>query len=245
MTARPPDPRPPTGLPADLALGPAVREAAIQTYQHAIRLVPVNLAWGIGLLVVLSLAALVAPIVAVAVLPLLGLPLVGLARIAGHVARGEDAVLSDAADAMRGRGLAAVGAATALTLGAVVLGMNAWLGLTSGTPGGWAVATLAGWGLLAGALAGFPFWALLGDPARADLPFAEIVRTTAALVVARPRRLAGLALILSVVLAAATVLVAAILVVGIAFALVLTAVVALPAADRLVTARPDRPIIGA
>lgn len=245
MTARPPDPRPRTGASADLALGPAVREAAIQTYQHAIRLVPVNLVWGIGLLVVLSLAALVAPIVAVAVLPLLGLPLVGLARIAGHVARGEDAVLSDALDAIRDRGWAALGLAAAATFGGLVLGLNAWLGASSGTPAGWALATLAGWGLVAGWLIAFPVWALLGDPARTGRPAREIVRTAVGVVVARPRRLIGLALVITIVLAAAVVLVAAILVIGLAFAVVLAALVSLPAADRLVTPAAEGPIIEA
>lgn len=217
-------------------MGAALKAAGLALYQHSIRLVPLNLAWGLGLLVVLGIGLLGNPVVGLLLAPVLGLPLIGLARLAGHLARGRDVVLSDATQAIRSRGGAALVTAAGFVAAAAILGANLAGGILAGGPPGWALATLAGWGLLMLALAGFPFWALLGDPARAAWRVRDVARLTGLLVLAVPGRLALLAIALAAIVTIGTLLLAAILTLGVAYASLATAFAVLPTADRL-TAR--------
>jgi hypothetical protein len=156
-----------------------------------------------------------------------------VARLAGLIVRGHDVVLSDAWDVVRrrpGRTLLA-GVATEGTV--FVLIANVAIGLMTGTPLGLGLAVLAGWGLLAVALTALPFWVVLADPQRPDIGVVEAARLAAGLLLVRPGRLIALTLVLAVVLGITTVLMAALLTVGVAYAALLTARTVLPAADEI------------
>ena len=211
----------------------AVRPALVDLYHHSIRFVPVNLAWGLGLIGLLSLATVGAPLVALILAPLLALPLVGMARMAGEVARGRDVVLADAWDAVRELAIPAVVAGALGIIAMVVLAGNVLLGLGTGTVPAIAIAVAAGWGLVALALVALPFWVLLADPERADRGLVGAAADAAALFLVEPVRLLALTAVVAVVLVVGTVLVAAILTVAVAYAVLVTARVVVPAGDRL------------
>ena len=98
---------------------------------------------------------------------------------------------------------------------------------------------LAGWGLVGLWLTSLVFWTLLADPARAAWSAADVARLTGLLLLARPAMLAGLGLATAVVLIISAILVAALLIVSVAYAALVTAHRVLPAADRL-SARSTR-----
>ena len=211
----------------------ALRLALSDLYYHSIRLVPANLAWGVATLVVGWVAVSASPAVALLIAPLLALPLLGVARLAGLIVRGRDVVLSDAWHVVRRRPGRTLLAGIALEAIVLVLFANVVMGLMSGTPLGLGLAVLAGWGLLAVGLTAFPFWVILADPERPDIGIADAARLAGGLLLVRPGLLLGLALVLVVVLAVATVLMAALLTVGVAYAALLTARTVLPAADQV------------
>ena len=211
----------------------ALRLALTDLYQHSIRLVPLNLAWGLGLIVVLGLATAGAPWLAILVAPLLALPLLALARLAGEIVRGEEVVLSDAWRAIGELGVRAVVAGAFFVGAVVVLTSNVLLGLAEGTAPAAAIAVAAAWGLAATALVALPFWTLLADPARHGRGLAAALRECAALLLVEPSRLIRLAVVVTALLIVGTLLVAAILTVGVAYAVLVTARVVLPTADRL------------
>jgi hypothetical protein len=211
----------------------AARLALFDLYHHSIRLVPANLAWAVGFAVLLSAVALGAPLVALIGAPLLALPLVAIARLAGSIVRGEDVVLSDAWHAARELAVPAVVSGTLITIATLVLVSNVRLALLTGTPPSLAVGVAAGWGLVALWLVVLPFWVLLADPARVDRGPLAAARLAAGLLLVAPGRLLGLGLVVTTVLVVGTVLVAAVLTVAVAYAALVTARVVLPAADRL------------
>lgn len=211
----------------------ALRLALSDLYYHSIRLVPANLAWGVATLVVGWLAMTVSPVVALLIAPLLAFPLLAVARLAGLIVRGCDVVLSDAWHVVRRRPGRTLLAGIAFETIVLVLVANAVLGLMSGTPLGLGLAVLAGWGLLGVAVSAFPFWVVLADPERPDIGIADAARLAAGLLLVRPGRLVGLALVLVGVLAVATILMAALLTVGVAYAGLLTARTVLLAADQI------------
>lgn len=214
-------------------LGQALRDAAVDLYYHSIRLVPANLAWGAALVLVLVLASQGAWLLAILVSPLLPLALVGVARLAGLIVRGEEVVLSDAWVAARERARPVVLVGLVSVAATTVLATNVAVGLATRTPVGLTLAVLAGWGLVALWLTSLPFWILLADPARALWPTADVMRMTGLLLLARPPLLVGLGLAAALVLVASAILVAALLIVAVAYAALVTAHVILPAADRL------------
>jgi hypothetical protein len=211
----------------------ALRLALSDLYYHSIRLVPANLAWGIAVLAVGWLAVTVSPLLALVLVPLLAFPLIAVARLAGLIVRGHDVVLSDAWTAVRMRPGRTLIAAIALEAIVLILIANAVIGLTAESPMGFGLAVLAGWGLLAVALTVLPFWLILADPERPDLGVADAARLAAALLLVRPGRLLGLSVVVVIVLVIATILMAALLTVGVAYAALLTARTVLPAADRI------------
>lgn len=211
----------------------ALRNALSDVYFHSIRLVPANLVWGLGFIVVMSLLAGGATVIGVVLLPLLSLPLVAIARLAGEIVRGEHVVLADGWQAARELAGSALVAGTLVVAASVVLLYDIAIGLAAGTAPALAMAVLAGWGLVALWLLALPFWVLLADPARRGRGPREAARGALSLLLVEPRRLIGSALAVSVVLLLATVLVAALLAVAVAYAALVTARVVLPAADRL------------
>lgn len=214
-------------------LGRALRVAAIDLYYGSIRLVPANLAWGAALVLVLALASQGAWLLAFLASPLLTLALVGVARLAGLIVRREEVVLSDAWSAARERARPAVFLGFLSVAAAAILATNIVVGLATGTPIGFMLAALAGWGLVGVWLTSLPFWILLADPARTAWSAADVMRLTGLLLLARPLLLIGLGLASAVVLVVSSVLVAAVLIFAVAYAALVTAHVILPAADRL------------
>ena len=211
----------------------SARLALFDLYYHSIRLVPANLAWGLGFAVLLSAVALGVPLVAVIGAPLLALPLVAIARLSGSLVREEDIVLSDAWQAARELARPALVSGTLITLATLVLASNIQLALLAGTPLSLAVGVAAGWGLVAFWLLALPFWVLLADPARAGRGALAAARESAALLLVAPGRLLALAIVVTGVLLVGSLLVAAVLTVAVAYAALVTAHVVLPAADRL------------
>ena len=211
----------------------AVRLAATDLYFNLIRLVPANLAWGLGFVVVLGMVALGATVPGLLLAPLLALPLVAIARLAGEIVRGEEVVLSDAWGAVREL------AGPALVAGAITVGVtfvllsNVRLGLTAGTVPALAMGVAAGWGLVALWLGALPFWILLADPARRGRSALMAAREAATLLLVEPARLLLLAVVVTAVLVIGSVLVAALLAVAVAYAALVTARVVLPVADHL------------
>jgi len=214
-------------------LGRALRSAAVDLYYHSVRLVPANLAWGAGLVLILVLASQGAWPLALLASPLLTLALVGVARLAGLIVRGEEVVLSDAWSAAHERVRPAVVVGILSVAATAVLGTNLAVGVATGTPVGLTLAVLAGWGLVGLWLMSLPFWILLADPARTAWSAADVLRLTGVLLLARPLMLVGLGLASAVVLVISAILVAALLIVSVAYAALVTAHVILPAADRL------------
>jgi hypothetical protein len=211
----------------------AIRGALSDVYFHSVRLVPANLVWGLGFIVVISLVAGGATVIGVVLLPLLSLPLVAIARLAGEIVRGEHVALADGWQAVRELAGSALVAGTLVVAASGVLVYDIAIGLTAGTAPALAMAVLAGWGLVALWLLALPFWVLLADPARRGLGALAAARGAVGLLLVEPRRLIGSAVVVSVVLLLATVLVAALLAVAVAYAALVTARVVLPAADRL------------
>ncbi len=89
-------------------LGPALGSAGVDLYHQSVRLVPANLAWGAAIVLILVLASQGAWSLALLATPLLTLALVGVARLAGLIVRGEEVVLSDAWAAARERAQPAI-----------------------------------------------------------------------------------------------------------------------------------------
>lgn len=214
-------------------LGRALRVAAVDLYYHSIRLVPANLAWGAALVLVVVLASQGGWLLALLASPLLTLTLVGVARLAGHIVRGEEVVLSDAWSAARERARPAVLLGIFSVAVTAILGTNIVVGLATGTPMGFALAALAGWGLVGLWLTSLPFWILLADPVRTAWSAADVIRLAALLLLARPLLLVGLGVASALVLVVSAILVAALLIFAVAYAALITAHVVLPAADRL------------
>jgi hypothetical protein len=218
-------------------MAPGIREACrlalADLYHHSIRLVAVNLVWGLGLLLLLGIATAGAPLLALVASPVLALPLVGMARLAGEIVRGRDVVLSDAWWAIRALAGRALAAGALIGAGGVVLLANIGIGLTAPGAPSLALAVAAAWGLLALVLVALPFWVLLADPAREGRGIAGAAREVTTLLLVEPTRLLALTLVVGAVVVVGTALVAAILTVGVAYAVLVTARVVVPAADRL------------
>ena len=227
------------GLPS---LGAVVRAAVSDYYFNSMRLVSANLVWGFALALIV-LAGIVSPLLSVALLPLLALPTAAIFRMAARIVRGESGVgLHDIAWPYRhaqGRWLV-IG--VAVVAAGLMLGTNTLVGLVGGEPAGWAIATLAGWGLVVLWCGALVSWPLLVDPARAATPLGDSLRLAGGLLLAHPLRFAGLGLALAVVTAVSIVLTAAILTASVAFVALVACRSVYPAADRLEAAlRGERP----
>lgn len=220
-------------LPAASGLWAALRAATIDFYYHSIRLVVANLIWGAGFFVVWSLTVAGAPSFAVVLAPLLAIPWVGIVRLTAFISRGDDVALSDAFQAYRRYFVPALIAGAATTLAVAVLGSNVVIGLGSGNPIGWALATLAGWGLVLGGLVSIAFWPLLVDPRREGRALLSTARLAAHVVLANPVRFAGLGLVLAVVTVVTTIAAAAIATFAAAWIALVACRVVFPLADRI------------
>ena len=211
----------------------AIRRALLDFFYNSIRLVPANVLWGILLIALGWLAVLVGTWLAILGLPLLGLPLVGIYRLAGHVTRGQEVVLSDVVTAARQQFLPAIALGAAVGWGLGLLAFNVVAGLASANPLGYAIATLAGWGFVALTIYAVVAWPVLADPARTGEPARSRLRLAGYLVLAAPFRMAALTLLAVVLWVVSTIAFAAIVTITVSFVACLSARVVLPDADRL------------
>ena len=214
-------------------LGPAVRQASGDFYYNSWRLVPANLAWAAGLLLLLLLGGTGNPLLAVVSAPLLAFPTFGLFRMAGLIHRGNGVSLGDSFSAWRSMWPRILVLGVVLVGAAIVFVTNLAVGIVRQDVVGIAIATAAAWGVLALVILGAIIWPLAADPDRADRSFRDIVKLAATLAIGFPVRFGGLTIVLLVVLAISTVLFVALLTVGIAFVALLSTRFVLPAADRL------------
>lgn len=214
-------------------LGGAVRSAAIDLFYHSWRLVPANalVAGTLALLAVVWVAF--NPVLALIAAPLLALPVAGATRLAGFIARGEEAVLSDVWSGGRAVAWPAICLGTALAVASFLFATNVVVGLGSGELLGWSIAVLAAWGLLGTWVYALLAWPILVDPWRRATRVRDRLRLAALLGIAFPLRLVGFGLALAVFLALSTLLFALLATVSVAFTALVACRYVLPAADRL------------
>jgi hypothetical protein len=201
----------------------AARVALTDFYFASLRLVAVNVAWG-AVAIAIVVIGVASPVLGAVGLPLLAVPTAAVYRAAGRIVRaGAEASSGQAPDPhaaplldrrLAGRALA-FGIAVAAVVG--LLAGNVATGLGRADPMGWALATLAAWGLIG--LAGIVLvgWPVLVDPLRADRPVRDGLALVAGLLLLHPGRVVRLGLMTSLVLACSVALTAAVLTVGIAF----------------------------
>jgi hypothetical protein len=218
-------------LPSPPSLRAALRAAATDFYFHSWRLLPANILWAAVVLGILAAALLLPPLILLA--PLAALPIAGIFRMATRIVRGESVSFWDGLDAWRGEVRPALALGTGLVVALVVLGFNVVSGLVSDGLLGWALATLAFWGLVAAWLYAWVAWPILLDPARVTSPARQRLRLAALLVLAHPLRVGALGLVLLVLCVASAVAMVPLLTVSVAFSALVSARYVLPAADRL------------
>lgn len=219
-------------LPDALAVGPSIRAAITDFFFNSWRLVPANVIWGLGMILVVLLLY-VWPLGALVTLILLSLPTAGIYRLAALIVRDQPVAFSDALSAWREFlrpalliGAALVGITTVLTVNLIV-------GFTSTDPIAWAVGTLAAWGLLATWTVALLVWPLVVDPLRDGQPLVQRLQLAGTLLLLAPLRVASLLLVMSAVFVVSAILFAALLTVSIAFIALVTTRYVLPAADRI------------
>ena len=224
----------PTSAPR---IGVAIRAAFTDYYFNSMRLVSANVVWGAGL-VVIVVVGLIWPLGGLLLLPLLALPTAGIFRLAARIVRvAPDPGWHDVLWPYRH----AAGPSLALGFGVVaatvILGRNLVAGIgDQGDLFGWGIATLAGWGLVAVWSAALVAWPLVADPERDGQPLRGRLRLAAALLLVNPVRIGALAIVIAITTAISTILTAALLTVGVAFAALVACRVVYPMADRLETA---------
>jgi hypothetical protein len=218
----------------------AIRRALVDFFFNSIRLVPANVLWGILLIALAWAATLVGLWLAILGLPLLGLPLIGIYRLAGHITRGQEVVLSDVVTAARQQFLPAVAFAAAVAWGLGLLAFNVVAGLASANPLGYGIATLSGWGFVALAIYAVVAWPVLADPALNGEPARARLRLAGYLVLGAPLRMAALAVLAVALWIVSTIAFAAIVTITVSFVACVSCRVVLPDADRLAERLTER-----
>ncbi len=229
-------------MPAAPRLGTVVRAAFTDYYFNSWRLVPANVLWGAGAVVV-GLVWLVWPIGAVLLSPFLALPTAGVFRVAAGIARNEVGIsFRDALAAYRAYAGPALLLGLAFVAANLVLGTNVVVGLTQGDVAGWVVGTFAGWGLVVLWCSALVGWPLLVDPHRTDRPVRERLRLAGLLLIAYPIRFAAVGSLVAVVVVVSLILPTALLTISVAFVALVSCRYVYPAADYLeIRLGGDRP----
>lgn len=214
---------------------PSVRTAAASAVRdllaHPLPLVAANVLWGVVAFGA-WLAATIAEPLGVLLALLLTWPTATIAAIACRVARGGEPVLRDAFRWPVGR--PAVGVLGALALACAVVGVvDVQAALARGDLIGIAFATLAGWGLVALGILACVLWPLVGDPARAELGIASLLRLAATIALVRTPRVVVAWLMVGTLLAVSLVLAAAVVTVSVSLAASFLARMMLPLADEI------------
>ena len=229
-TDAPPAPVVGTGSRAP-SLRRSLREAAVDAYFNSWRLIPANLAWGATLIAILALGAAFTP--ALLLLGLLAIPLAGVHRMAALISRGEPVALSDFTDGVRRGGLsAAVVGLGAMSVAAMMV-TNVLIGFNAGGPLGWFLGTSALYGLVALAAILVAFWPILADPHREGLALRRQLALAGLVVVGRPGRTLALTVVIGVILVVSIVLLAAIALIGVAYASLVASRYVLPLVDAV------------
>jgi uncharacterized membrane protein YesL len=217
-------------------LGSAVRAALTDYYFNSMRLVPANVVWGAGMILVV-IVALAWPPGGLALLPLIALPTAGIFRLAARIVRGAShAGWQDIAWPYRHALGSTIVVGAIVVIGAIVLATNVVNGLGQGGLFGLVLATLAAWGLVALWCGTIVVWPLVVDPARATVSLRERVRLAGALLLFDPIRFGALGLVVAAVTVVSIVLTAAILTVSVSFIALVACRIVYPAADRFETA---------
>ena len=232
--ASPPLPRAPT-------IGGAFGAGGSDLFYNSWRVVPANLIVGVGLVVVLWVWAIAGALAAAVVSVPLALPLAGLFRLGAMATRGRDVNLSDVLDPARAEPVPILLTGAGFAAALLVLGTNLIGGILVGGVFAWAIATAAFWGLGILVALGFALWPIAVDPERAGMTWRARVRLAGLLVLAHPGRMGALSILLVILLAISTVIVAAVLTVSIGFAALVACRYVLPAADRLEVRLGERP----
>ena len=221
----------PDALPGSPRLGGAIRAALSDFYFNSLRMVGANLVWSavLGLIYLVSLAW---PFGALVLLPVLALPTAGIFRLACQIVRGEMSTFADALLGWTRFGARALVLGAIVVLGAAVLGFNLAAGLDLGSFVGWTLATLSFWGLAVGATVVVVAWPLVVDPRREDQRLAAGLRLAGLLVLAFPLRFGAMTLIVGLFLIASTIAFAALAMLSVSLAALVTARYVLPAGDR-------------
>jgi uncharacterized membrane protein YesL len=211
----------------------AVRRAATDLYYQSIRMVPANFVWGLAAVLTFFVVVTFGLLPALVAAAVTSVAWVGVVRLAAQTVRGVDVVLSDAAWAWRRWLVPGFLVGAAFVAGAGLLWFNILIGLYTGGLVGWALATMAGWGLAFGWLFGLVFWPILVDPRRDGISTLAAARLAGLLVLARPRRMWGMGIVLAIIAAISSILVAAIVTISAAWIALSACHVVLPAADEL------------
>jgi uncharacterized membrane protein YesL len=220
-----------SAVPAPPRLGRVLRLAAEDLYYHGVRLVPVNILWGVGLLIALSVLArsVLGFALIIGMVPLT----IGLMGMATIVVRERTLVMTDFARWIR------TDFVTRFALGVAQLGLMAiaiidlLVGLQVAGAGGLFLVVVALYTLLAIWVLAVVAWPIVLDPVREGESLRTRLRLAAILVLAHPLRMGALGLVLAALLAISAVLAAAIITVSVAYAALVAAHFVLPAADRL------------
>ena len=209
-----------------------VRAALSDLYFHSMRLVGLNLLWGLGLLAIVFAALAWSP-VSLVLTPILAIPAVGTFRMAARIVRQEgDRSISGVLATSASRAIGTVASGGAVLIAVIVLGSNAVIGLSGTQPFGWLLGTLAVWGLVllwAVCLVALP---LLADPLRADDSLGERMRLAVAVLLAHPRRFAVVGASMAVFVVVSAVLTIVLLTTSLALAALIACRIVYPLADR-------------
>ena len=215
----------------------ALRDSLTDFYFNSWRLVPANLIWAVGFVVLALVAAGYPPALLLA--GVVAIPLVGLHRMAALIARGEPAAFSDFFGGMRTYGLTALAIGSGATIVAAVLVTNALLGFESGGPIGWFLGVSALYGLAGLAIYLVALWPILVDPQHESASLRRRLALAGVVAIGRPMRAVGLAVVVAGLLGLSVVLFAAIVLVSVAYTCLVSARVVLPTVDALEARLPE------
>lgn len=209
-----------------------MRVAASDFFYNSWRLVPANALVALAVIVALVSWPLAGPGLALVLAPLVAFPLSGLFRLAGLIARGRDAVLSDVWSSWRSTWRETLGLGVTFTLASFIFTTNVLVAVAAGPGPSSVIAVMAAWGLLGTWVYGLIAWPILTDPERVGTSVRDRLRLAGLLAIAFPLRLVGFALMIALFLVISTALFAAVVTVSLAFAALVSCRYVLPAADR-------------
>jgi hypothetical protein len=209
-----------------------VRAATSNFYFNSMRLIAANVIWGALLLLTGALALTSLGIALLVFVLILPIPTAVIFRMAALIQRGQPVAMSDAL-AWRVVARRGIGAGLIVGSATLVLIYNIIFGFGSYSTFGWAFGTSAAWGLVVLWFVAASVWPLLFDPERQDEPITGLIKLAGYIILVKPGRYLLLMLVVGAVLFISTILAAAIVTISMAFAALVLAAYAIPAADRI------------